>query len=140
MKVGFFISTRAQETYDKCCLRFGWDKSLRGNFAQRQLLYAKNATPEKYSVWCLTHHNLNVEYNEDRNWYNYIFRDHIDEVWFINNPEFYDDNTTRVTFIKTKRGYEFFGVFQPVKRETRVIKGKPRQVKTYQKIAGDYPT
>lgn len=141
LRRGFSVSHRAIDTYDFGCRKFNWNSRKRGCFDRKKILYAANATPENYAVWCLPHNNLVEEYNENQNWYNYIFRDYIEEVWFVDKSNFYNDNSIRVTFIKNKNNhYEFFGIFTPIKHETRNVNGKARRIKIYQRISSEYPT
>ena len=131
---------RAIDVYDFGCRRFDWDPKKRVHFDRQRILYAADATPEGYAVWCLPHHDWKEPYNEDQNWYNYISESYIEEVWFADKPNFYSDDSVRVTFIKTKDNfYEMFGIFRPVRYETKEINGIWRKVKIYQKIADEYP-
>ena len=74
LKVGFSAGTKAIDNYDRCCTLFGFKSSLRGNFAQQKMLYAKNATTEGYGVWMVAHSSLNENYQQakasGRKWHN----------------------------------------------------------------------
>ena len=76
LRIGFSVGTKAIDTYDRCCSLFGFKRSLRGNFSMMQMLYAKYATDEGYSVWMLAHSSLNETYQQakksGRKWYNTI--------------------------------------------------------------------
>ena len=143
--------TRAQAIYDECCKRFGWDYSKRYLFGMLQILYAKEATPEKFSPWFLAHNNLTD--TKGGNWFNKIQGNTIEEMWLERDDRFYSDKTLRVTFVKNKsKEYVFLGIYKPVKIETltletdimkdgKIIKkiGEKVGIKTYQLIFDSYP-
>jgi len=62
--------TRAQDIYDDCCKKFGWDYSKRSLFAPQKPLYAAGATPEGYSPLFLAHSNWTE--SKGSNWTNTI--------------------------------------------------------------------
>ena len=140
---GQLEGTRGIDIYDKYCRIFGWDSSLRYNFDSKQralaLMYAKNATPEGYSVWMVVHTDLSEKYNKNSRWFNFICRDQIKEVWFINDHELLQDTSIRVTFVRTKEGYRFQGIYKPIKIERELIKGKMELVRTFERISTCYP-
>lgn len=52
----------------------------------------------------------------------------------------WNDHTTRVTYIKTKNGYVFAGIYIPyVAIKTKVIDGTTVWVKTYRKVSDVFP-
>ena len=143
--------TRAQDIYDDCCKKFGWDYSKRYLFGMMQLLYAKEATPEKYSPWFLAHNNWTE--TKGGNWFNKIQGDIIEEMWTEIDNRFHNDNTLRVTFVKNKsKEYIFLGIYKPIKKEmvtlqTSIVKdgkiikdiGEKVGIKTYQLVYNSYP-
>lgn len=143
--------TRAQEIYDDCCKKFGWDYSKRYLFGMLQILYAEEATPEKYSPWFLPHNNWTE--TKGGNWFNKIQGDIIEEMWTKIDNRFYNDNTLRVTFVKNKsKEYIFLGIYKPIKKEmvtlqTSIVKdgkiikdiGEKVGIKTYQLVYNSYP-
>lgn len=148
---------RAQAIYDEACKVFGWDSSKRYLFGLQQILYAKEATPENYSPWFLTHNNFTQTMNGT--WYNVIKSDGtIEELWrkpiLANDISVYEDYTTRVTFAKTKEnGYVFVGLHKaegiPQERVVKtpiIVGGKVFKkagdivwVKTYKLVSDTYP-
>ena len=72
MKIGFSAGRKAIENYDKCCELFHFKSVLRGSFAPQKMLYARNATPEGYSVWMVAHTSLNEKFNDKNRWFNYV--------------------------------------------------------------------
>ena len=129
----------AQPIYDECCDRFDWDRSQRYLFGKQQILYAEGATPEGYSPWFLVHSNLTE--TKGGNWSNKILQDTIEEAWEKPQYGLYHDETTRVTFAKTKSfGYVFIGMYKPIKVDEKILSnGNKVWVKTYQRIADTYP-
>ena len=141
---GFTAGTRAIDNYDTCCDKFGFKKTLRGNFAQQKMLYAKNATDEGYSVWMLAHSSLNESFNRKGRWYNiFVGSDVIREIWF--NPSdisgSQDDYSYRVCFAKTRDGnYVFKGIYKPQKIDwEKIPDGKTELVRTFVRISSTYP-
>ena len=142
---------KAQVIYDECCKRFGWDYSKRYLFGMLQILYAKEATPERFSPWFLPHNNLTD--TKGGNWFNKIQGDIIEEMWLERDDRFYSDKTHRVTFVKNKsKEYIFLGIYKPVKEETIILKsnimkdgkiikkaGEKVGIKTYQLVFDSYP-
>lgn len=131
---------RAQVIYDDCCKRFGWDANKRGLFAPQKPLYAKGATPERYSPLFLAHSNWTE--SKGSNWTNTISAHTIEEKWDIVNSDFYRDTCTRVVFAKSKHcnwEYVFIGVYKPVGyREERLQNGKKRWIKIFERISDVY--
>ena len=142
---------KAQVIYDECCRRFGWDNSKRYLFEMMQILYAKEATPEKYSPWFLPHNNLTE--TKGGNWFNKIQGDTIVDMWLERDDRFYTDKTCRVTFVKNKSGqYVFLGIYEPIEmviktldfeiiKDGEIIKkaGEKVGLKTYRLISKVYP-
>ena len=142
---------KAQDIYDQCCKWFGWDYSKRYLFGMMRILYAEEATPEKYSPWFLPHNNWTD--TKGGNWFNKIYNDVIEEMWLEKDERFHNDDTLRVTFVKNhKKEYVFLGIYKPVKKETRTLKtdilkdgkiikraGVKVGFKTYQLVSDVYP-
>ncbi|MBO5415366.1 MAG: hypothetical protein J6A83_01895 [Clostridia bacterium] len=146
LKIGFTAGTKAIDIYDNYCSKFGFKRSLRGNFAMMKLLYAKNATPEGYSVWMIAHSSLNESYlqakSSGRKWYNkFISPNIIKKIW-INPSEYIEDSSIRVTFAKNKRGnYVFQGIYRPIKTGWEDLNtGRVEWVRTFERISDIYPT
>ena len=139
LQTGDVLNSTAQDSYNDCCKKFGWDSSQDGKFAKQQKLYARNVTPENYSVWMIVHNNLNEAYNNTRSWFNIVEKDVIKEIWFTEDKDLLSDNSTRVTFAKTKNGYQFQGIYKPTKTEHEIIHGKLECVRTFERISNSYP-
>ena len=147
------VGTRAQELYDTYCEKYGWDKTKRGLFGLRQILYAERATPEGYSPWFLPHSNLSN--TKGGNWTNIISNNMVYETWMEEQYGLYQDETIRVTFAKRKSGeYVFLGIYKPIKVEKKEVseiiknrnseiikqKGDTVWVKHYKRISMYYPS
>lgn len=143
MKIGFSAGTRAIDNYDECCELFHFKSVLRGNFAPQKMLYARNATPEGYSVWMLAHTSLNEKFNDNTRWFNFVEPNGtIREVWFDSSDANMSqkDFSYRVCFIKQKSGsYEFQGVYKPEKQVWEEVHGKLELVRTYVRVSDVYP-
>ncbi|MBR4013534.1 MAG: hypothetical protein IKJ00_04480 [Clostridia bacterium] len=144
LSFGFSAGTRAIDNYDRCCSLFGFKRSLRGNFGQQRMLYAKNATQEGYSVWMLAHSSLNESFNRNRRWYNiFVYPDIIREIWFVPSDisASQEDHSYRVCFAKNKNGeYVFQGIYEPQKIDwEKAPDGKTELVRTFKKISQIYP-
>lgn len=139
---GIVIAKKGINVYDICCKYFGWDKSKRRYFGPQGIMYAKNATPEKYSVWMIVHNSL-VEpfHNGTSGWYNVVKSDTIEEIWYTDSRGSADvsDISIRVTFLKTREGYMFKGIYKLSDAELREINGTHRIVKIYKMISNKYP-
>lgn len=130
----------ARPIYRECCRQYGWDENESFKFGPRQLLYAKGATPEKYSPWFLCHSN----WTDDRakKWENVISKDQntIWEFWSNHFTAKTSDLTARVVFAKRDNEYYFLGIYAPDAelRET-VRDGKTVWCKTYKCRSECYP-
>ena len=101
LRVGNSLGTNSKSIYLKCCQIFGWDESRENNFGrQGALLYAKRATPEGYSPWFLSNHNL--ENTKGGKWNNTIEDDFIFEEWDEEDERMREDKTNRIVFLKLK--------------------------------------
>ena len=141
---GFTAGTKAVDNYDECCRLLGFRRSLRSKFVMMQMLYAKNATPEGYSVWMIAHSNSNEEFNDNRKWFNeFTYPDILKEIWFdpTDQEGSLKDTSIRVCFAKARNGsYVFQGVYKPEKIEDEKVKnGRIETVRTFRKISGTYP-
>lgn len=115
---------------------------LASNFEPRRLLYAKNATEERYSVWFLAHSNFISEEDTNGLWKNKFKKDMLLEEWFPEavrkyEEELFCDQTKRVVFAKKASGkYYFMGIYEPVCLEEIE---DDYYVKTYKRVSTQYP-
>ncbi len=146
--------TNSKEIYEKYAQMFDWDTFQRTQFgAQRQPLYARDATPEGYSVWCIAYSNLNGR--KGGHWRNRFTGgydvtegyDLIEEFWEIRTHDHlhdFSEMTTRVVFAKNQKGhYQFFGVYECVSRTERQQwvdwANDFGYLKTYRRVSKGYP-
>ena len=139
MFAGFQFEYNGYDVYNRCCDVFGFDKSKNTSFKRHSIMYARNATPEGYSVWFPVHNNLWEDFNDEHKWYNYIFDDVIEEVWLFDGGSLLNDMSERVTFVRNKEGYCFYGIYRPVGVDIKEVHGCLRQVKRYERISTRYP-
>lgn len=138
------VGTSALEIFDEGC-KYWFKKEKKGYFGPQQILYATNATCEGYSVWFLTHGSLTEPFGKCKgNWWNVPYANgYIEEYWknpTVSDGGMWKDHTTRVTYIKTKNGYVFAGIYIPYDEiKTKVIDGTTVWVKTYRKVSDVYP-
>lgn len=105
-------STNSRKIYVSLCQRFNWDINRQDNFGRQGVrLYAKNSTPEGYSVWFLGHNNWTD--TKASAWKNEISGDLLIETWETREYGLYEDDTKRVVFAKKDNGqYVFLGVYE----------------------------
>ena len=110
------LGKSARDIYLRCCIDFGWDKSLANEFVQNRPLYADSADRTgKMAVWFICYSNLN-KFRPD-----YITRENtiIDDGEIIEEYNPFADRgckshfQKRITFVKKDNGeYRFYGVYQ----------------------------
>lgn len=106
---GTSYGTKAQDIYDICCEKYGWQRGKRGMFGSQQKLFAENVTPEGYAVWFISNSNLTGKTNgRIRNIVDTVAGT-VTEEW--SEPLDYVVAPRRLIFIKDEQGrYIFFGV------------------------------
>ena len=106
---GTSYGTKAQDIYDICCEKYGWQRGKRGMFGSQQKLFAENVTPEGYAVWFISNSNLTGKTNgRIRNIVDTVAGT-VTEEW--SEPLDYVVASRRLIFIKDEQGrYIFFGV------------------------------
>lgn len=137
--------TKAYEIYVRNCYRYGWDYSARGRFQKMQPLFSSNVTREGYDAWFVANNNTRTSAAKiTGNWYNVIHKNGIEECWrapYASGMGIrHDMLNDRITYVKTPNGYVFAGVYVPTgKIEKKIIEGEQFLVKSYVKIADNYP-
>ena len=111
--------------YQKACFllvkKFGFFEVLADNFKMNEVLFACNATPEKYDVWFLAHSNWNG--SKTTNWNNVIIGDgEFIEEYFLGMDYEYERmdlrKYKRLVFVNMYDGrYAFLGVYEPVSKD-----------------------
>lgn len=136
---GAVYGTNSRDMYVQFCKYFDWKLSMKDHFGVRTLMYAKNCTPEGYSVWFIPHNSIFEKHNENSHWFNFIKGNIIEEVWIdYENSSLHNDWNDRVTFLKTKNGYAFYGIYRPQQIIEKEINHKIRKVKIYKQISAEY--
>ena len=136
---GAVYGTNSRDIYVQFCKYFDWKLSMKEHFGVRTLMYAKNCTPEVNSVWFIPHNSVFEKYNENSHWFNFIKGNIIEEVWIdYENSSLHNDWDDRVTFLKTKDGYAFYGIYRPQEIIEKEINHKIRKVKIYKQISAEY--
>ena len=134
LHLGDSFGTNSKNAYLRCCEWFGWDKSEAKHFGQQgALLYAKRATPEGFSPWFVSNHNL--ENTKGGKWSNTIEGEFIYEEWDESDTRLWEDKTIRVVFLKLRGNYRFFGLYQVDNIE---LKGNGKYTKTYKRASEEY--
>ena len=132
---GRVYGTKAKEIYAELCYVRGWDRSKEGQFGMFKPLYSENCdTNRENDVWFICYPN----YSKDG------LMNVVPDVHAINIIEDNGDKITeivaqrigmshianRITFVKTKDGYAFLGVYKIVQNGTTRI---------YKRISDQYP-
>lgn len=122
LKIYHPYGTCALDIYRNGCKALTWREGLDKHFDQHTVLYARNVTPGKYSLWFLVHHSwIKKKEESSERWWNTIGRDIVHEDWIENRLTDEDrqnlkyDDSTRLTFAKGKNGkYFYIGLFKPL--------------------------
>lgn len=132
---GCIYGGNSRKIYEKFCNTLGWDKNKANQFGWQTPLYAANADKErKNDVWFIFYPNYDAKkldaavndyhvVNLIQDYGNTIIEIVDDNIGKANNAH-------RITFVKTKRGYEFFGVYKIIKNGVTRI---------YKRIYDNYP-
>ncbi len=136
---GAAYGKNSRDIYVQFCNFFDWEISKKGYFGMNTLMYAKNCTPEGYSVWFIPHNDRFEKFNENYHWFNFVKGNVIEEIWLGNETRsIHNDWSDRVTFIKTKEGYAFYGIYRPQEIVEKEINNKVRKVKIYKQFSMEY--
>ncbi len=132
---GHLYGTNSRTIYLEFCKALNWDKSKSDQFGWQTPLYAQNAdTTRTADVWFIFYPNYNENkfdsVVEDCHVVNLIKDNgnHIIEI--VDNYIGRSHNANRITFVKTKNGYEFLGVYKILQNGTTRI---------YERISDCYP-
>ena len=132
---GCVYGNSSRKIYEKFCDTLGWDRKKSNQFGWQTPLYAANADTKRLNdVWFIfypnydaeklnavvdNHHVVNLIQNEGD-----VIIEIVEE--FIGES----NNANRITFVKTKKGYEFLGVYSIIQNGTTRI---------YKRISNNYP-
>lgn len=135
---GRLYGTNPSAIYRELCEVFGWDKSKINQFEENQPLYAKNVDGDgKVEVWFLSqpfYETLPVEH-VDSTVISGVIKWSGEHIFEHFNKFYHDSSYHRVTFVKTDKGYVFFGVYKII--TFAVNKDVP--IPVYKRIGYDFP-
>lgn len=132
---GRIYGTNSQKIYEKFCYTLGWDRSKIDQFGWQTPLYAANADTDRINdVWFIFYPNYDSQrldtYVDDCHVVNLIQDNGDTIIEIVDDAIGKANDTCRITFVKTKRGYEFLGVYEIVQNGTTRI---------YKRISDNYP-
>ncbi len=132
---GVIYGTNTRTIYEEFCKTLGWDKSKSDQFGWRTPLYAKNANEDRtMDVWFIFYPNYDTSKLT-----NVVGNAHVANVIQDNGDTIIEvvqdylgksNDANRITFVKTKNGYEFLGVYKIVENGT---------LRVYKRISLKYP-
>lgn len=132
---GCIYGTNTRTIYEKFCDTLGWDKNKANQFGWQTPLYATNAdTDRTRDVWFIYYPNYDVQRFDnvvkDCHAVNLIKNNGDTIIEVVEDSIGKSNNADRLTFVKTKHGYEFLGIYHLTNNGTTRI---------YQRISRDYP-
>ena len=132
---GRIYGTNSRKIYEKFCETLAWDKKKANQFGWQTPLYATNADTDRIrDVWFIFHANFDA-----KNLENVVENGHVVNFIKDNGEEIVEtvdesigssNDADRITFVKTKSGYEFYGVYRLEQNTTTRI---------YKRISRNYP-
>ena len=127
---GCIYGNNSRKIYERFCDSLGWDRN-KEVFTYMRLSYAENADRVN-DVWFIFYPNYDA--GQLNNFVNGLY---VDNFIQNNGDRIFDvgdigksNNANRITFVKTKNGYEFFGVYKIIESGT---------TRVYQRISDVYP-
>ena len=132
---GHVYGNNSRKIYEKFCDTLGWDREKSNQFGWQTPLYAANADTKRLNdVWFIFYPNYDAEklnaVVDNHHVVNLIQKD--GDVIIETVEEFIGESNdaNRITFVKTKKGYEFLGVYSIIQNGTTRI---------YKRISDNYP-
>lgn len=132
---GHVYGNNSRKIYEAFCETLGWDREKSNQFGWQTPLYAANADKKRLNdVWFIFYPNYDVEklnaVVDNHHVVNLIQNE--GDVIIETVEEFIGEsnNANRITFVKTKKGYEFLGVYSIIQNGTTRI---------YKRISDNYP-
>lgn len=132
---GCVYGTNSQSIYKEFCNTLGWDRNKINQFGYQTPLYATNADTNRTSdVWFIYYPNYDLQHLDfvvkDSHAINLIQKNGNMILEAVDEKTGRSNNANRITFVKTKNGYEFFGVYKLVENGT---------TRVYKRISDIYP-
>ena len=136
--LGRLYGNNPRKIYIKLCRAFGWDRSKTKLFGKNQPMYAKNVDGEgEVEVWFLSrpfYEKTPLEQLDRSVISGYIDRNG-DYIFEYFNKFYHDSRYDRVTFVKTDKGYVFYGVY----KLTTFTGDEDNSIPVYKRIGYDFP-
>lgn len=115
LQAGRIYGTNSRKIYEKCCDSLGWKRSNASYFGWQTPLYADNCDKDNNGVWFIFYPNYSTDslesVVEDAHVLNVILYGGDVIVEVLDKHFGGTHNANRITFVKTKSGYEFLGVY-----------------------------
>ncbi|MBQ8725990.1 MAG: hypothetical protein IJY84_02690 [Clostridia bacterium] len=134
LQCGLIYGTNAKNIYDECCKNLDWDQSNSKHFGRQKPLYAMSCDTNGNDVWfiCYPNYDKNNLNNvvADKHVVNLIQDNGNKIIEIVENRIGMSHVANRITFVKTKDGYKFLGVYRIVKNGT---------TREYERVSKFYP-
>lgn len=132
---GCTYGTNSKKIYEKFCDSLGWNRNKINQFRCQTPLYAANADTNRTSgVWIIFYPNYDPQkldaVVDDYHVVNLIQNNGEKIIEIVDDSIGRSNSANRITFVKTKNGYEFLGVYKIIQNGTTRI---------YKKISDIYP-
>lgn len=132
---GHIYGGNSRKIYEKFCDTLGWDKTKANQFGWQTPLYAANAdTDRTRGVWFIFYANYDADKLDDivenRHVVNLIQNNGDVIIEVVDGSIGASNLADRITFVKTNKGYEFYGVYKIIENGT---------TRCYQRISLNYP-
>lgn len=125
---GCVYGTNSRSIYKEFCNTLGWDRHKINQFGWQTPLYAENADTNRTSdVWFIFYANYDPQKLDTvvNNYHvvNLIQNNGENIIEIVDDSIGRSNNANRITFVRTKNGYEFFGVYKIIQNgSTRIYK------------------
>lgn len=132
---GCVYGTNSRNIYKEFCDTLGWDRNKINQFGWQTPLYAANADTYRTSdVWFIFYPNYDPQKLDavvnDYHVVNLIQNNGEKIIEVVDDIIGKSNNANRITFVKTRNGYEFFGVYKIIENGT---------TRVYKRISDFYP-
>lgn len=131
---GHVYGGNSRNIYEKFCDTLGWDKYKSNQFGWQTPLYAANVDKDKEcGVWFIFYPNYDAQkldsVVDDYHVVNLIQNSGDSIIEVVDSGATFNSKY-RIVFVKTNKGYEFFGVYKTVQTGA---------TRLYQRISDNYP-
>ena len=132
---GYVYGGNSRKIYEKFCDTLGWDRNKANQFGWQTPLYAENVNSARtIDVWFIFYPNYDAE-RLDNSVDDYhivnLIQDNGDTIIEVFDNDVWKTNTANtIVFVKTPKGYEFFGIYKVIQDDNARI---------YKRIGDHYP-